>query len=41
LHHHVYGLDLLRELFDYIHFDVLVSGEMKSDIYIFGRKRTE
>ena len=41
LHHHVYSLDLLRELLDYINFDVLVFGEMKSDIYIFGRKRTE
>lgn len=41
LHHHVYSLDLLRELLDYMKFDVLVSGEMKSDIYIFGRKQTE
>jgi SAM-dependent methyltransferase len=41
LHHHVYSLDLLGELLDYINFEVLASGEIKSDIYIFGRKRTE
>ena len=41
LHHHVYSLDLLRELLGHINFEVLALGEMKSDIYIFGQKRTE